>query len=264
MNEMWLWFPLLGIPVGVLAGLLGIGGGLVLVSALVFVLPRFGVGDEALMHVALATSLGSIVCTSLASTWLHHRRGAVLWPMVAWLVPGMLLGGVLGARVAVDIPGDWLRGGVATYCLLMAAQLWTQWPRPREPREPLPGTWRHSVVGTGIGVLSAWVGIGGGSMTAPWLMWNGATAVRAIASASACGVFIGLATALTYALQAPAQSLGAGFVGHVFVPAALGIAATSILSARIGVQLAHRLPAATLRGVFAVFLVLMGVGLFLS
>ena len=113
----------LGAGAGVLAGLLGIGGGLVLVAALAWLLPRHGVPADAAMHVALASSMASIVLTAASSARAHHTRGSVLWPTVAWMVPGVLLGGWLGSRFAISLDGDVLRWCVAGYCFVIAAQM---------------------------------------------------------------------------------------------------------------------------------------------
>ena len=129
MIEGWWIFPLLGVAAGVLAGLLGIGGGLVLIGALVWVLPSFGIPQDAAMHAALASSLASIVLTASSSARAHHRRGSVLWPTVAWMVPGLLLGGWLGSYVAIALNGDVLRWCVAGYCFLVALQMAFGGPR---------------------------------------------------------------------------------------------------------------------------------------
>ena len=119
----------LGAIAGVLAGLLGVGGGLVLVAALAWLLPTQGIPREAAMHAALATSLASIVFTAMSSARAHARRGSVLWLTVAWMVPGILIGGWLGSRFAVGLDGRWLRWGVAGYCLVAAAQMLLAKPR---------------------------------------------------------------------------------------------------------------------------------------
>ena len=116
-------FPVLGVVAGILAGLLGIGGGLVLVAALAWILPLHGIPKEAAMHAALASSLASIILTASSSAYAHHRRGSVLWPTVAWMVPGVLLGGWLGSRIAIGLDGDVLRWCVAVYCFIVAAQM---------------------------------------------------------------------------------------------------------------------------------------------
>src|SRR5690606_12314763 len=159
-------FPLLGVAVGVLAGLLGVGGGLVLVAALAWLLPLFGVPQEVAMHVALASSLASIVLTAASSARAHARRGSVLWPRVAWMVPGLLLGGWLGSGVAVALDGGVLRWIVCGYCLLAAWQVGfgRTVAVPGGGKAPVPRGWPMSVAGGGIGALSAVVGIGGGSM----------------------------------------------------------------------------------------------------
>ena len=254
----------LGVVAGVLAGLLGVGGGLVLVAALAWLLPTMGVPHEAAMHAALASSLASIVLTAAASARAHHRRGSVLWPTVAWMVPGLLLGGLLGSAVAVGVDGDVLRWIVALYCLAAAAQLTFTRPRAapeahRDARGPL-----MTVAGTFIGAVSAVVGIGGGSMTVPLLVWRGVVPVRAVGTSSACGVAIGLASAVGYALHAPHGALPQFSVGYVYLPAAAGVAAASVLAAPWGTRLAHRLDPPTLKRVFAGFLVVVGVSLLLG
>ena len=258
-------FPLLGVVAGILAGLLGVGGGLVLVAALAFLLPRYGVPPEAAMHAALASSLASIILTAASSTYAHHGRGSVLWPTVAWMVPGLLLGGWLGSGLAVRIDGDVLRYLVAGYCLLAAAQL--LFGRVRGSgvdAVPPPRGAPMSAAGVGIGAVSAVVGIGGGSMTVPLLVWRGVAPVRAVGTSSACGVAIGLASALGYALHAPTGALPEHAIGYVYLPAAIGVAVTSVLSAPYGMRLAHRISGAALKRVFALFLVLVGVGLVLA
>jgi len=167
----WLLYPLLGIVAGLLAGLLGVGGGLVLVAALALLLPSQGVAPDTAMHAALATSLASVVVTAFASAYAHHRRGSVLWPSVAWLLPGLLLGGWLGSFIAKGIDGASLRWFVVGYCVLAALQLLLEWPRRgaagAESAADAPRGVGMSLAGVGIGIVSALVGIGGGSMTVP-------------------------------------------------------------------------------------------------
>lgn len=260
-----LMFLLLGAVAGVLAGLLGVGGGLVLVAALAWLLPSVGVPKDAAMHAALASSLASIVLTAAASARAHHGRGSVLWPTVAWMVPGLLLGGWLGSGVAVRIDGDLLRWIVAGYCLLAAAQLTFGTPRAggASPAAAPRGA-GMTAAGVGIGAVSAVVGIGGGSMTVPLLVWRGVAPVRAVGTSSACGVAIGLASAVGYALHAPHGALPQFAVGYVYLPAAIGVAAASVLAAPYGMRLAHRLDGQTLKRVFAGFLVVVAVSLLLG
>jgi uncharacterized membrane protein YfcA len=257
-------FLALGVVAGVLAGLLGVGGGLVLVAALAWLLPTLGVPREAAMHAALASSLASIVLTAAASARAHHRRGSVLWPTVAWMVPGLLLGGVLGSALAVRVDGDVLRWIVALYCLAAAAQLTFSRPRVVPEGHGAPRGPALTAAGGAIGAVSAVVGIGGGSMTVPLLVWRGVAPVRAVGTSSACGVAIGLASAVGYALHAPHGALPQFSVGYVYLPAAVGVAAASVLAAPWGTRLAHRLDPRTLKRVFAGFLVAVGSSLLLG
>ena len=160
------------------------------------------------MHAALASSLASIVLTAAASARAHARRGSVLWPTVAWMVPGLLLGGWLGSFVAVRIDGDVLRWIVAGYCLLAAVQLLRGARHGAGDGIALtPRGWPMTAAGTGIGAVSAVVGIGGGSMTVPLLVWRGVAPVRAVGTSSACGIAIGFASAVGYAMHAPPGAL---------------------------------------------------------
>lgn len=254
-----LLYLLLGACAGVLAGLLGIGGGLVLVAALAWLLPKQGVPADVAMHVALASSMASIVLTAASSARAHHRRGSVLWPTVAWMVPGVLLGGWLGSRVAIGLDGDVLRWCVASYCFIVAAQMLLSRAQAGGDARLVPRGPGYSVAGALIGALSALVGIGGGSMTVPLLVWRGVTPVRAVGTSSACGIFIGIGSALGYALQAPAGALPLAFsAGYVYLPAALGVAAASVLAAPYGTRLAHAISGLALKRVFALFMLLVG------
>ncbi|MGL6289337.1 MAG: sulfite exporter TauE/SafE family protein [Silanimonas sp.] len=276
----WAVFPLLGLVAGVLAGLLGIGGGIVLVAALVALLPMLGVPGPSVMHVALATSLASIIVTASASANAHRRRGSVLWPTVAWLSPGLVLGGVAGGVWAIGVDGATLTTLVGGFCLLMAVRM--AWPMRGAnggdaavdgngvpalvPRGPWLG-----LAGVVIGAVSAVVGIGGGSLTVPLLVSRGVATVRAVGTSSACGVVIALASAATYALAPTlggaasvlpsAAGLPAGVVGFVHVPAALGIGAGAWLAAPWGVRLAHRLSGVALARGVALALAAVGVAL---
>lgn len=264
MSLAWLLYLALGAVAGVLAGLLGIGGGLVLVAALVWLLPTQGVPAEQAVHVALATALASIVLTGLSSARAHHRRGSVLWPTVAWLVPGLVLGGWLGSGLATSLDGAWLRAFIAVYCYLAAAQMALDWPRSRLERADAPRGPGYTAAGAGIGAVSALVGIGGGSMTVPLLVWRGVRPVRAVGTSSACGVAIALASAAGYALQGAPQGLPAGSWGYVFLPAAVGIALASVLTAPWGTRLAHRISGPALRRLFAAFLAVVGTSVWLA
>ena len=254
----WALYPLAGVLAGLMAGLLGVGGGLVLMPILVFLLPLQGVDEASVMPMALATSLSSIFLTGISSAYAHHKRGAVIWPTTTWLTPGLLIGAALGGILAVQLPSSSLKFIVALFCLLVAVQMFTSWPKPKTANEgatargPL-----YSLAGAAIGFVSSIVGIGGGSLTVPLLVTRGIAPVRAVATSSACGVVIAFSSAITYASLTPDSDLPAGSIGYVHAPVALLIAVASILSAPIGARWAHRMPAARLKQVFAGFLLLV-------
>lgn len=252
-------YLVLGAAAGFLAGLLGIGGGLIVVAALVWLLPAQGIPQAVLMQVALATALGGIVFTSMSSTRAHWRRGAIRWPLVAWLAPGLVIGGLLGAVLATTLPSRLLAIFVAVYCLLSAAQLAWGGSRPMTDRADAVGRGLLAMAGLVIGAVSAVVGIGGGSMTVPLLVWRGVVPVQAVATSAACGVVIALASVTGYIASphGPELALPSGSWGYVFVPAALTIAIASVSTAPWGARLAHRLPPRRLRQVFAIFLVVI-------
>lgn len=256
-----------GAAAGLLAGLLGVGGGLIIVAALAWLLPLRGFPADHVMHVALATSLASIVLTSLSSTRAHWKRGSVLWPSVAALAPGMVIGGLAGAQLASHMPSDVLRYVVAAYCLVAALQLrYGQVRAGYAATEAAPTGPLLFGAGIAIGIFAAIVGIGGGSMTVPLLVWLGVAPVRAVGTSAACGFAIAIASAagFVYGGHSVAAALPAGSAGFVYLPAAAGIALASVLVAPLGVRLAHALSGAALKQVFAGFLVVMGLVVLLS
>ena len=216
------------------------------------------------MHAALASSLASIILTASSSAYAHHRRGSVLWPTVAWMVPGLLLGGWLGSGLAVHLDDRVLRWIVAGYCFIAGAQMvFGGRAHPEGRGVAAPRGMGISAAGSVIGAVSAVVGIGGGSMTVPLLVWRGVRAVRAVGTSSACGFAIAIGSALGYALNAPQGALPTGAVGYVYLPAAIGVAVTSIIAAPFGTRLAHAISGPALRRIFAAFLVVVGLSLVL-
>lgn len=253
----WLLYPVLGIVAGLLAGLLGIGGGIVVVPVLVFAFHFLGFADATLTHLAVGTSLATIVFTSLSAIAEHHRNGAVDWPLVKRLTPWLVAGAIAGAFVADAMSGRALQVVFGVFALLMALQMGTGW-RPGA-HSTLPGPGGLALASGSIGTASSVFGIGGGSLTVPWLSWHGVAMQRAVATSAACGFPIAVAGALGFAYtgldaaQRPPLSLG-----YVYLPAFIGIVITSVPVAVIGARQAHRLPAATLKKLFAVVLAVVG------
>lgn len=252
---------LVGFAAGFLAGLFGIGGGMIMVAALAFVLPMLGVPAAHVMHVALATSLACIVLTAIASARAHHRRGSVMWPSVVWLVPGLVVGGLIGALVAGVLADAWLRIGFASYCFITAIATFRARKHAIDPAELAPPGASLTLLAMPVGVLSALVGIGGGSMLVPILIHRGHNAVRAVGTSAACGIAVAAASATGYVLAAQHTDavLPWGAIGYVHAPTALLLAIGSTTATRHGAALAHRLAHHTLSRAFALLLAVVGV-----
>ena len=264
METMMVWLYLaLGAFAGLMAGLLGVGGGLIIVPVLVWVFHHQGLAEANIMHLALGTSLATIVITSISSVRAHHRRGAVLWPVVWRLTPGIVLGAWLGAVVAHGLPSAVLSRVFAVFVLIVAAQM--GFGAKPAPHRNLPGAGGLAAVGVGIGGVSAIVGIGGGSLTVPFLTWCNVAMRQAVATSAACGLPIALAGSVGFMVtgwQAP--QLPDWSLGYIYLPALVGVAVTSMLSAPLGAKLAHTLPTDLLKKVFAVFLALIGTRMLLA
>jgi len=254
--EVLIAYLVLGAFAGTLAGLLGIGGGLVIVPVLAWVFRAGGFSGEVLMQAAVGTSLATIVVTSISSVLAHHRRGAVLWRTFAVLTPGVLTGALLGALAAHVIASDGLRVLFGIFELTVAAQM-ALGLRPAPHRE-LPGRIVTTSVGAVIGLISALVGIGGGTMTVPYLVWCNVPVRNAVATSAAVGLPIAVAGATGFALTGLESSMPAGSLGYVYLPAFAAIVVTSALFAPAGARLAHTLPTRVLKRVFAVFLAVVG------
>lgn len=255
---LYLIYPLVGMFAGVIAGLFGVGGGLVIVPVLVFVFQSQGVNPDVQVHLAIGSSLATIIMTSISSTYSHHRRGAVDWPVVRDLAPGILIGALLGAVIADALSSDALSRFFGIFELAVAAYMFFGKKPPAQRK--LPGRLGLSSVGTVIGAISSIVGIGGGSLTVPYLVWCGEQAQRAVATAAACGLPIACAGAIGFAITGWSEAaLPSGSTGYIYWPAVLGIIVFSMLFAPLGAKLAHHLPGAQLKRYFAIFLALLGI-----
>ena len=258
-----LFYLTLGLFAGVMAGLLGVGGGLIIVPTLAWIFHHQQVDDAIIMHLAIGTSLATIVVTSISSVRAHHRRGAVLWPIFWRLTPGIVVGAWLGAAIADALPSAVLSKVFAVFVLTVAAQM--GFGAKPAPHRELPGTTGMLTAGGVIGAVSAIVGIGGGSLTVPFLTWCNIAIRQAVATSSACGLPIALAGALGFVVTGlNATGRPDWSLGYVYGPALVGITLTSMLSAPLGAKLAHTLPTEMLKKVFAAFLTLVGVKMLLG
>lgn len=247
-------YALIGLLAGFLAGYLGIGGGLIIVPALSWLFARDPSLAPLAVHMAVATSLATMLPTAFSSILAHHRKRAVAWSTVRLLAPGLVLGAVLGALGATRLSTAALASVFGVYAALAGLQLIAG--RQPQGEKPLPGPVAGSFTGIVIGAISSMVGIGGGSMTVPWLLWHGRATGTAVATAAACGYPIALSATLTYALLGGSGSTGR-VTEYIHLPALAGVALFAMLAAPLGAAAVHRSPARTVRRVFGVFLLLV-------
>lgn len=261
--ETILIYVALGIGAGLLAGMLGVGGGQVVVPGLLYLFHRTPFAADVLMHMALGTSLATIAVTSLASAWAHHRLGSIDLPLVQRMAAGIAAGAVLGGLVAGWIPGGSLRIAFGIFLLLLALQMATAL-KPRPGRE-LPSGGVLSTVSAVIGALSAIVGVGGGSMVVPYLAWCNVPMKKAVGTASACGCVLAVAGTAGYvaAGMQSGHALPDFSIGYVYLPAWAAVSLFSLLFTRVGALLAHRLPVDALKRLFALFLLVAGMRILL-
>lgn len=254
----WWWAYLaIGLAVGFLAGLLGIGGGMVMVPMLVFVFTAKGFPVEHMMHLALATALATIVFTSLSSVRAHHRHGGVDWAVARTMAPGILAGSLAAALAAGFIPTRPLAIFFTGFMFYAAAQMFVE-IKPRAGRQ-LPGRAGLFAAGAGIGAISSVLAAGGAFLSIPFLAWCNLPLKRAIGTAAANGFPIAVAGTVGYVLQGSrVPDLPQWSLGYVYLPALALIVAASMPMAPVGARLAHRLPVKRLRVVFALMLFALG------
>lgn len=247
-------YAVFGSIAGLIAGLLGVGGGIVVVPILVFLFTSQGVPPESLMQMALGTSLGTIMFTALSSLRAHHRHGAVHWDIVKRITPGILAGTFGGTYIAAALSTAFLKFFFAGFLLFVAAQMLLNL-KPKPSRQ-LPRAVGMAGAGGFIGVVSSLVGIGGGTLSVPFMTWCNVPLHHAIGTSAAIGFPIALAGTVGYIVNGlGVPRLPAMNWGYLNLPALAGIAAFSMLTAPLGARLAHRLPVVTLKRVFAVFLI---------
>jgi uncharacterized membrane protein YfcA len=251
----------LGAATGFAAGLLGIGGGMLLVPFLTMMLAARGYSTDVVVHMAVATSLATILFTSISSVRAHHARGAVLWPVVKTLAPGVLLGSLIGAQIAGLMSTFWIALFFAVFVGFSATQMLLD--RKPAPHRDLPRPAGMFGAGTAIGAVSSVVGAGGGFITVPFLVWCNVRMHSAVATSAAMGFPIAAAGTVGYIVAGLRESglphcSAASFpmcaVGYIYVPALLACAAASVLMAPLGARTAHALNVGPLRRLFALLL----------
>ena len=248
---------------GFVAGLLGVGGGLIIVPVLYFIFLSQGIDQSHLMHMALATSLATIIVTSISSSIAHHKKHAVLWNIVLLLAPGICIGAWIGGALAAEMNTEMLKPIFGCFELLVAIHLLSnlQTKQHELSIEPV----KAYIGGFLIGNISAIVGIGGGTLTVPFLHWHKIAIRNAIATSAACGFPIALAGTASFVYAGwNIDTLPEHTLGYVHVRAFVLIAATSFVFAPLGAKAAHIIPEKILKKGFALFLLLISAKMLFS
>jgi len=251
--DWWAAYLALGALAGFLAGLLGVGGGLIIVPSLIFLFNSQHFPQTNLLHIALGTSLASIMFTSVSSLRAHHAHGAVNWKIVRRITPGIVIGALLGSIFAAMLSSSVLALFFAVFVFFAATQILLD-IKPK-PHRQLPGSLGTFLVGIIIGVIFSLVAGGGAILSVPFMLYCNIKTHEAIGTSAAIGFPIAVSGAAGYLFTGLAQaSLPPHSLGFVYLPALLWLAAASVVTAPFGAKLAHRLPVERLKKIFAVFL----------
>lgn len=260
----FVWFFLVGGLAGVCAGLFGVGGGLIIVPVLVWIFSAMGMNNDVIAHTALGTSLATIIITSISSMTAHHKAGGVRWEIFKWMAIGLVIGSLVGAFVAKLIKSDPLQVIIGIGATLMAIKM-LFFPNQENLDKPIPSPATQVGAGGGIGFLSAIFGIGGGSLTVPFLNYCGLPMKQAVGTSAACGLPIAIAGTVGFLWFGQGVDTGvAGVVGFVHIWAFVCISIASAIFARVGAKLAQILPAKKLKQGFGALLLLVGLNLIRS
>ena len=256
-------FMMLGAVVGFMAGLLGIGGGGIMVPILTSIFLFNEMPLEYVVHIALGTSMASIIVTSASSLLAHQKHRGILWGVVKLMAPGVLIGTFLATYFVSHISARHLAIFFACFMAYVAIQMFLNF-QPKSTKT-IPGVLPLFATGSGIGIVSAMVAIGGGTMTVPFLTWHNVSLRKAIGTSAAIGFPIAIAGTIGYLLN----GLNAEFkteylIGYIYLPAVVSISVVSYFTAPLGAKLAHTLPIPKLKKIFALFLVLLSVKMVMS
>lgn len=253
----------LGAFAGILAGLLGVGGGIVIVPMLVIAYTAQGFSPDLIMHLALGTSLASIMFTSISSAYSHHKRGGVDWHIIKCITFGIIIGTYGGSFVAAKIPRQYLQIFFSVFLFYVAFQMIFN-KQPKLTRK-MPGVVAVNGVGIIIGTISSLVGIGGGTLSVPFMVWHNVEMRKAIGTSSAIGIPIAFSGCLGYVINGlSVANLPEYCLGYVFLPALACIVLCSMFTAPYGAKLAHTLPVPRIKKIFAVLLLIVGTNMLFS
>lgn len=256
MTLMLIALIVLGAMTGFMAGLLGIGGGMLLVPFMTFLFTLNGFPSELIVKVAIATSLATILFTSLSSVRAHHKKGAVRWDIAKPMGIGAFVGTFIGANFAGALKSSWLALFFAVFVGFSALQMLRS--KKPKPSRDVPGSTGLGLMGSLIGFISSLVGAGGGFITTPFLTWCNVIMHQAVGTSAALGFPIAAGGLVGYVVAGTTEAnLPAGSLGYIYLPALVAVSASSLLTAPIGARTAHRMQVASLKQVFAYMLLLL-------
>lgn len=265
MIDTWLIVSLLllGCFVGFVAGLLGVGGGGIMVPVLTSLFLYHGTPVENVVHLALGTSMASIIITSISSVRAHHAKNGVLWNIVKIMAPGMLVGSFAITFVVSHLNSSYLAIFFSVFMAYVSLQMFLNiMPKPERK---LPGKPVLFLAGSGIGGISALVSIGGGSLTVPFLTWHNVKLTNAIGTSAALGLPISVAGTMGYIISGWGHTSADGLTfGYIYLPAVFLISSISFFMAPFGARLAHKLPVPRLKKIFAVLLIALSIKMLVS
>jgi uncharacterized membrane protein YfcA len=247
---------------GLCSGLLGVGGGIVIVPFLAWLLPLHGMPVEIKMQTAIATSLATIIVTSIAAIYAQNKRGAIDWKIVKFVTPGIAIGAFFGADLAHYLSTQLLSIIFGSFLLLNGARMALK--LTPNPERQLPSALPLGISGSILGMLSTLIGIGGGTFTVPYMLLHNVPMKKAIAFGSTFGLPIAIFGAISFAILGLKNSIPMeGNIGYINIPAFLGISIASVFATMFGVYLAHTIPTATMKKVFAVIMLFVGLKMLL-
>ena len=251
---------MLGTFSGVLAGLFGIGGGIIIIPTFFFIFSYLGFTEGILAHMVLGSSLGVIIFSSISSTFSHNIKDAVDWKLIRVVAPSIIIGSALGGITAGQIESNTLQGLVALFLVVASVQLIFEFPPP--PQNPQTNLIGPFIAGGGIGWLSGVFGIGGGIFSVPYFYHRGLKMMSAIGTSAACGIPIAISGSISYMIVGLHENNLPNYsIGYVYLPATIVVGIMSSFTAKFGVNIAHRMKQKKLRIAFAFLVMIMALNL---
>ncbi len=259
----FVYYILIGVLAGTASGLLGVGGGMIVVPLLALTFTNIGMPNQFIMHVAAGTSLASMIITTASSSWSHNRRGGVRWDYFKCMVPGIIIGVVVGAIVAHFLTTEVLSIIFAIFLFAISIRMFFL-VQPQSKTDKKPSSMITNIVSFLVGGKSGLLGVGGGAITVPFLVSCHLPMKQATGTSAICGFLIAIVGSITVALTGLHTTCPVPWTsGYVYWPAFFGVAIGSVIFAQVGAALSHRLPTNTLKRIFALFLLAIALNLVL-